>query len=36
MANVDKIDFDFLEQLLYHTDKEYVVSQIKNVDNPLP
>ncbi|KMK93109.1 DUF4274 domain-containing protein [Rossellomorea marisflavi] len=32
---MDKIEFHFLEQLLYHTDKEYVVSQIKNVDNPL-
>ncbi|GIN14047.1 hypothetical protein J26TS2_39140 [Shouchella clausii] len=32
---MDKKDIIFLEQLLYNTDKDYVVSQLKNIDNPL-
>jgi len=32
---MDEKDIIFLEQLLYNTDKDYVVSQLKNIDNPL-
>ncbi|WP_347321067.1 DUF4274 domain-containing protein [Rossellomorea sp. RS05] len=32
---MDETEFIFLEQLLYHTDKEYIVSQLKNVDDSL-
>ncbi|MGX1262669.1 hypothetical protein RKD55_000473 [Rossellomorea marisflavi] len=32
---MDETEFIFLEQLLYHTDKEYVISQLKDVDNPV-
>ena len=32
---MDEKDIIFLEQLLYNTDKDYVVSQFKNIDNPL-
>jgi Domain of unknown function (DUF4274) len=35
MGIVDETEFIFLEQFLYHTDKEYVVSQLKNVDDSL-
>lgn len=28
-------DIIFIEQLLYNTDRDYVVSQLKNMDNPL-
>ncbi|MRX72838.1 DUF4274 domain-containing protein [Bacillus lacus] len=28
-------DILFLEELLYNTDKDHVVSQLKNIDNPL-
>jgi len=32
---MDEKDIIFLEQLLYNTDKDYVVSQLKNIDKPL-
>ena len=32
---MDEKDNLFLEELLYNTDKDYVVSQIMNIDNPL-
>lgn len=32
---MDEKDIIFLEELLYNTDKDYVVSQIMNIDNPL-
>ncbi|MBD7939715.1 DUF4274 domain-containing protein [Cytobacillus sp. Sa5YUA1] len=32
---MDEKDIIFLEQLLYNTDKDYVVNQLKNIDNPL-
>lgn len=32
---MDENDIIFLEELLYNTDKDYVVSQIMNIDNPL-
>lgn len=32
---MDEKDIIFLEQLLYNTDKDYVVSQLKNIDNPI-
>ena len=32
---MDEKDIIFLEQLLYSTDKDYVVSQLLNIDNPL-
>lgn len=32
---MDEKDIIFLEQLLYNTDKDYVLSQLKNTDNSL-
>ena len=32
---MEEKDIIFLEELLYNTDKDYVVSQIMNIDNPL-
>ncbi|GAE94750.1 hypothetical protein JCM21714_3938 [Gracilibacillus boraciitolerans JCM 21714] len=32
---MDEKDIIFIEQLLYNTDKGYVVTQLKNIDNPL-
>ncbi|CAN7535229.1 DUF4274 domain-containing protein [Rossellomorea sp. LjRoot5] len=32
---MDEKDIIFIEQLLYNTDKEFVVSQLENIDNPL-
>ncbi|WP_301107145.1 DUF4274 domain-containing protein [Sporosarcina sp.] len=32
---MDEKDIIFLEQLLYNTNKDYVVSQLKNIDEPL-
>lgn len=32
---MDEKDIIFIEQLLYNTDKDYVVNQLKNMDNPL-
>lgn len=32
---MDEKDIIFIEQLLYNTDKDYVVNQLKNIDNPL-
>ena len=29
------MDNYFLEGLLYNTDKDYVISQLMNIDNPL-
>lgn len=33
--NVDKKDIIFLEQLLYDTDKEIIINELTNIDNPL-
>lgn len=32
---MDKKDINFLEELLYNTDKNNLISQLSNVDNPL-
>lgn len=32
---MDEKDIIFIEQLLYSTDKDYVLSQLKNIDKPL-
>ncbi|WP_458354466.1 DUF4274 domain-containing protein [Peribacillus frigoritolerans] len=32
---MDKKDISFLEQLLYDTDKEIIINELTNIDNPL-
>ncbi|MGE7685920.1 DUF4274 domain-containing protein [Peribacillus simplex] len=32
---MDKKTISFLEQLLYNTDKDYIISELTNTDNPL-